>query len=57
MEARWSYLQDNAKQAKTGKFNDDAMLAIEANNASLKGFPLKDYARLALNKIMLGEAD
>ncbi len=31
------------------------MLAIEARNASLKGVLPKDYARPALNKVMLGE--
>ena len=31
------------------------MLAIEASNASLRGVLPKDYARPALNKIMLGE--
>lgn len=46
-EARWSHLQ--------GKDIDDAMLAIEASNASLKGVLPKDYARPALNKVMLGE--
>lgn len=54
-EARWSHLQANAKQATIGKQIDDAMLAIESNNASLKGVLPKDYARPALNKIMLGE--
>ncbi|MEW8053012.1 MAG: class I SAM-dependent DNA methyltransferase [Candidatus Thiodiazotropha sp.] len=54
-EARWSHLQANAKQATIGKLVDDAMLAIEANNASLKGVLPKDYARPALNKVMLGE--
>ena len=54
-EARWSYLQTKAKQTTIGKDIDDAMLAIEANNASLKGVLPKDYARPALNKIMLGE--
>jgi len=54
-EARWSHLQANAKQATIGKQIDDAMLAIEANNASLKGVLPKDYARPALNKVMLGE--
>ncbi len=53
--ARWSHLQANAKQATVGKLIDDAMLAIEANNASLKGVLPKDYNRPALNKIMLGE--
>lgn len=54
-EARWSHLQANAKQTTIGKLIDDAMLAIESNNASLKGVLPKDYARPALNKIMLGE--
>ena len=54
-EARWSHLQAKAKQTTIGKDIDDAMLAIEANNASLKGVLPKDYARPALNKIMLGE--
>ena len=34
-QARWSHLQANAKQTTIGKIIDDAMLAIEANNASL----------------------
>jgi len=54
-EARWSHLQANAKQPSIGKIIDDAMLAIEAKNKSLKGVLPKDYARPALNKIMLGE--
>ena len=54
-EARWSHLQAKAKQPSIGKDIDDAMLAIEARNASLKGVLPKDYARPALNKIMLGE--
>ena len=53
--ARWSRLQARAKQPSIGKDIDDAMLAIEASNASLKGVLPKDYARPALNKIMLGE--
>jgi type I restriction enzyme M protein len=54
-EARWSHLQASAKQPTIGKLIDDAMQAIEANNASLKGVLPKDYARPALDKIMLGE--
>ena len=53
--ARWSHLQAKAKQPSIGKVVDDAMLAIEARNASLKGVLPKDYARPALNKVMLGE--
>ena len=54
-EARWSHLQARARQPTIGKDLDDAMLAIEARNASLKGVLPKDYARPALNKVMLGE--
>ena len=52
-EARWSHFQANAKQPTIGKLIDDAMLAIEAKNESLKGVLPKDYARPALNKVML----
>ena len=54
-EARWSYLQANAKQPTIGTLIDDAMRLIEKDNESLKGVLPKDYARPALNKIMLGE--
>ncbi|WP_243438170.1 type I restriction-modification system subunit M [Fundidesulfovibrio soli] len=53
--ARWSFLQASAKQPTIGKLVDDAMVAIEAKNESLKGVLPKDYARPALNKVMLGE--
>lgn len=54
-DGRWSHLQANAKQTTIGKLIDDAMLAIEAKNASLKGVLPKDYNRPALNKVMIGE--
>ena len=54
-DARWSYLQANAKQTTIGKLIDDAMIAIEAHNVGLKGVLPKDYNRPALNKVMLGE--
>lgn len=54
-EARWSFLQTNAKQATIGKFVDDAMVAIERDNRSLKGVLPKDYARPSLDKQRLGE--
>lgn len=54
-EARWSHLQANAKQPTIGKLIDDAMAAIEAANAGLKGVLPKDYNRPALDKVMLGE--
>ncbi len=54
-EARWSHLQANAKQSSIGKLIDEAMIAIEKRNESLKGVLPKDYARPALNAVMLGE--
>ncbi len=44
-DARWSHLQANAKQTTIGKLIDDATLAIEAKNASLKSVLPKDYNR------------
>ncbi|WP_175751575.1 type I restriction-modification system subunit M [Burkholderia anthina] len=54
-EARWSHLQANAKLPTIGTLIDDAMRALEKDNESLKGVLPKDYARPALNKVMLGE--
>ena len=50
-----SYLQANAKQPEIGKLIDDAMVAIERENPSLKGVLSKDYARPAIDKTQLGE--
>ena len=54
-EARWDYLQKNAKRAEIGKLVDDAMAAIERDNPALKGVLPKDFARPALDKARLGE--
>ena len=54
-EARWEFLQDNAKKPEIGKLIDSAMEAIEKENPSLKGVLPKDYARPSLNKQVLGE--
>ena len=54
-EARWYRLQGNAKQPTIGKFIDDAMVAIERDNPTLKGVLPKDYNRQALDKQRLGE--
>ncbi|MCB2155757.1 type I restriction-modification system subunit M [bacterium] len=64
-EARWSLIQAHAKteyeDPKTGKKKnigqllDDAMLAIEKENQTLKGVLPKDYARPSLDKTRLGE--
>jgi len=54
-EARWSYLQKNAKRPEIGTLVDDALTAIERDNKVLKGVLPKDYARPALDKARLGE--
>jgi len=53
--ARWAFLQNNAKQPNIGTLIDDAMVAIEKENPSLKGVLPKDFARPALDKQRLGE--
>ncbi len=53
--ARWNYLQDNAKTSNIGSLIDDAMDLIEKENSSLKGVLPKDYARPSLDKQRLGE--
>ena len=52
--ARWSYLQGRAKQPTIGKDLDDAMIAVEKDNPSLKGVLPKEYARPHLDKQSLG---
>jgi len=54
-EARWSHLKANAKQPTIGKVIDDAMVAIERDNPSLKGVLPKDYAHPRLDKQRLGQ--
>ncbi len=54
-EARWDYLKANAKKPEIGKMIDDAMIAIEKDNPSLKGVLAKNYARPDLDKVRLGE--
>ncbi len=53
--ARWHFLRANAKDPKIGILVDDAMLAIEKENSTIKGVLPKDYARPALDKTRLGE--
>src|SRR5206468_704995 len=53
--ARWTYLQNSAKQPTIGKIVDDAMVEIERDNPRLKGILPKEYARPALDKNRLGE--
>lgn len=54
-EARWSVLKNNARQPSIGKIVDDAMLAIERDNPSLKGVLPKEYAKPGLDKRRLGD--
>lgn len=54
-DARWSYLQANAKKPNIGRLIDDAMVSIEKENPKLKGVLPKDYARPTLDKHTLGE--
>ncbi len=54
-DARWPYLQKNAKQSTIGKLIDAAMTAVERDNPSLKGVLPKDYARPQLDKTRVGE--
>ncbi|WP_028490830.1 type I restriction-modification system subunit M [Thermus islandicus] len=54
-EARWSYLQKNARQPTIGQLVDEAMATVERDNPSLKGVLPKDYARPGLDKQRLGQ--
>ena len=54
-EARWEIIKSNAKQPTIGQIIDEAMLAIEKENATLKGVLPKNYARPEIDKTKLGE--
>ncbi len=54
-KAHWNWLQVRDKLPTIGKYNDDAMDAIEKDNPTLKGVLPKDYARPSLDKQRLGE--
>jgi type I restriction enzyme M protein len=54
-EARWDYLQHQARQPLIGRLVDDAMAAIERDNPTLKGVLPKEYARPGLDKQRLGQ--
>ena len=54
-EARWPRLQDEARQPTIGTTIDNAMLAIERENQSLRGVLPRGYGREALDKRRLGE--
>ena len=54
-EARWQYLKNQTRQPNIGKLIDDAMTAIERDNAAIKDVLSKDYARANLDKTRLGQ--
>lgn len=54
-EARWTNLKNRAKDPMIGKIVDDAMLAIERDNPTLKGVLPKEYVRPGLDKARLGQ--
>jgi type I restriction enzyme M protein len=54
-EARWPHLKASAPQPTIGTLVDDAIAAIERDNASLKDVLPKDYARPGLDKQRLGQ--
>ncbi|MEF3280403.1 MAG: type I restriction-modification system subunit M, partial [Elusimicrobiota bacterium] len=53
--ARWGYLEANAKRPEIGELIDKAMEAIERDNQSLKGVLPKIYSSPSINKQRLGE--
>ena len=54
-EARWSNLQNSARQPTIGRMVDDAMIAIERDNPVLRDVLPKEYARQALDQTRLGQ--
>ena len=55
-EARWQYLQGQARQPTIGQLVDEAMTAIERDNLALAGVLPKDYyVRPALDQTRLGQ--
>lgn len=54
-DARWSMLQDNAKQPHIGQLIDTAMQLIEKENPTLRGVLPRNYGREGLDKKRLGE--
>jgi type I restriction enzyme M protein len=53
-EARWSNIQNQAKQPNIARLIDDAMYAIERDNPKLKGKLPRDYARRGIAPERLG---
>ncbi len=52
--ARWSGIQAQAKKPEIGQLIDEAMVAVEKDNPSLRGVLPKNYGRPGLDKQRLG---
>ncbi len=52
-EARWPNLQNQATRAEIATLIDDAILAVERDNANLKGKLPRDYARRGIEPVKL----
>jgi type I restriction enzyme M protein len=52
-EARWSNLQNQATRSDIATLIDDAILAVERDNANLKGKLPRDYARRGIEPVKL----
>jgi type I restriction enzyme M protein len=52
-EARWSNLQNQATHPDIATLIDDAILAVERDNANLKGKLPRDYARRGIEPVKL----
>lgn len=55
IDARWSNINKKSKTPEIGQIIDNAMIAIEKENPTLKNVLPKNYARPQLDKIRLGE--
>ena len=56
-EARWQHLLANAKQPTIGKTLDDAMIAIERDNPSLKGVSAERLRAAGARQATAGRSD
>ncbi|EPZ91926.1 type I restriction-modification system subunit M N-terminal domain-containing protein [Burkholderia cenocepacia] len=52
-EARWSNLQNQATRPDIATLIDDAILAVERDNANLKGKLPRDYARRGIEPVKM----
>ena len=55
VNARWSYIQEQARQPTIGKILDESLEAIERENRTLKGILPKVFSRPNISPATLGE--